>query len=922
MAKDFEEIEKLTRLGEQSLEQIDRHARINAGFHDFEQGSFASKRMIRDLCIQYQVFFEKDEKCKKFLDKMKAYAELDPYTHENYEKEVDFVSNLPKMLADMNKLVEEQEKAFRNEMKNFTKEKFDALSPEDQEKKNREYLLTQETLDNRQRALASFEVYFETTTKGNLEFMDSFDKNARERIAKANEGKGYTRLKLQNEDGDTCYYISASGAEIDYSIRLDDRNEREQEYEYLANLPISEIDRRNAPIFPHEPRMTDVAQGVSGECYLYSALQEVVRLYPQKIKDMIKDNGDGTATVRLYGKVSKEGKMPEYRPVYVRVDKTVPKIGRGGKYDRLAEDCLWVQLIEKAYALTGLHDSKGKDLNVPKDVNSSKNKNWVPSINSIEGGVEYLFMENLLGPEGEYEEIENPGYAQIANEVEAKRLALEKLDSIKNVDMKSADAIARHAFYKFYKSSGGILTEEQFMKEDEQYMISLVQTKCDVYGANDYYAEAFKAIKSTAQKLLDEYKDKPITSKMVSAKVGAMLDESIEEITGKETFVAKKKEMTKAIKDIYKEVKSGIYDMGLAADIPKTPLKDSFYDKIWACTEMGLPITCGTHQRRDQVVYADEKHAYSIIGAYKTDEEPPRYMFRVKNPHTKSEGKNGMAYTDDDGVIRGEWVNVKDGIFDMQLEDFVRDFPDIHFSGMGALESQPHQRVEGYDIIKPEDIARENEKKLTTDKLTDYMKVSNDLYDMMISTDFVFSHNSKAYDDLVEGIKIFRHNMACANGREIKDLKKLTEPLVKLVDAYETHVNGKFFGASKREKRRLNICSEIRKVADAIDKGKNPETEYEKEYAAKLVNAYYDANKIKDKSKIAEVSERMFNNKAFRTIANSTNIAQMINPDSKVMKKHLKTIEKNLEGRGIDKGVDLATMKPRTKAKKPAGKRK
>ena len=69
MAKDFEEIEKLTKLGKQSLEQIERHAQINAGFHDFEQGSFASKRMIRDLCIQYQVFFEKDEKCKKFLDK-------------------------------------------------------------------------------------------------------------------------------------------------------------------------------------------------------------------------------------------------------------------------------------------------------------------------------------------------------------------------------------------------------------------------------------------------------------------------------------------------------------------------------------------------------------------------------------------------------------------------------------------------------------------------------------------------------------------------------------------------------------------------------------------------------------------------------------------------------------------------------------
>ena len=74
----------------------------------------------------------------------------------------------------------------------------------------------------------------------------------------------------------------------------------------------------------------------------------------------------------------------------------------------------------------------------------------------------------------------------------------------------------------------------------------------------------------------------------------------------------------------------------------------------------------------------------------------------------------------------------------------------------------------------------------------------------------------------------------------------------------------------------------------------------------------FHMNGIKDKSKIDEVAERMFNNKAFRKIANDTNITRITSPEKGQVEQHLKKIESNLKGRGVDKGVDMATMKQKT----------
>ncbi len=130
---------------------------------------------------------------------------------------------------------------------------------------------------------------------------------------------------------------------------------------------------KEKPLFPHEPSVNDIAQGKLGDCYLLSGLSAIVHASPQMIKDCMRDNGDGTVTVRFYKNSEEQGRP--MKEVYVRVKKSVPE---GDVY---AKGSLWVQMIEKAYAASGLHHSQESG----------------PGYNAIEGGTSDQFISRLTG---------------------------------------------------------------------------------------------------------------------------------------------------------------------------------------------------------------------------------------------------------------------------------------------------------------------------------------------------------------------------------------------------------------------------------------------------------------------------------------------------------------------------------------------
>ncbi len=107
------------------------------------------------------------------------------------------------------------------------------------------------------------------------------------------------------------------------------------------------------PLFPHEPRVSDVRQGTLGDCYLLAALAGIVRSNPGYIKQILRDNGDGTVSVRLYQSVP--GLFgATFLPRYMKLEKSEVKVAGENLY---AWNSLWVQMIEKAYAASGLNPS-------------------------------------------------------------------------------------------------------------------------------------------------------------------------------------------------------------------------------------------------------------------------------------------------------------------------------------------------------------------------------------------------------------------------------------------------------------------------------------------------------------------------------------------------------------------------------------
>ena len=141
--------------------------------------------------------------------------------------------------------------------------------------------------------------------------------------------------------------------------------------------------QKDTPLFTHEPTVNDLKQRFVSNCYMVAATAGVVHLNPYLLKSCIRDNLDGTVTVRLFRSVERNRPREEtnrtnapaddmdldgfvmdddfavehvLEPVYVRVSKEIPRIGGA---DALSSGALWMQMIEKACAFVGRGGATG-----------------------------------------------------------------------------------------------------------------------------------------------------------------------------------------------------------------------------------------------------------------------------------------------------------------------------------------------------------------------------------------------------------------------------------------------------------------------------------------------------------------------------------------------------------------------------------
>lgn len=106
---------------------------------------------------------------------------------------------------------------------------------------------------------------------------------------------------------------------------------------------------KKAALFPKGgPSHKDIIQSNDLCCFLLAPMGSIADLDPDYIKNMIHDNDDGTVTVHFYAYDQNEASGSAKKPYDVRVDKT-PMKGID------SDSALWVQMLEKAFAASGLN---------------------------------------------------------------------------------------------------------------------------------------------------------------------------------------------------------------------------------------------------------------------------------------------------------------------------------------------------------------------------------------------------------------------------------------------------------------------------------------------------------------------------------------------------------------------------------------
>ena len=198
----------------------------------------------------------------------------------------------------------------------------------------------------------------------------------------------------QYEKGKTVHRVNASGKEPKLTKDAVKR-QKKLGCDFLGYVP-----KTNEPLFQNGPKPEDVRQGQLGDCYFLSSLASIAAQNPAVIREAMRDNRDGTVTVRFYNS-SKE-------PVYVTVDKSVPQLGKtvidketGEKrmdykdaYARQSGGSLWVQLMEKAYTQSGLavtgglfRAERGSLNSAYGDIEAGQAQKTIPQILGTEHGI-------------------------------------------------------------------------------------------------------------------------------------------------------------------------------------------------------------------------------------------------------------------------------------------------------------------------------------------------------------------------------------------------------------------------------------------------------------------------------------------------------------------------------------------------------
>ncbi|PWY55062.1 hypothetical protein DGG96_12810 [Legionella qingyii] len=422
------------------------------------------------------------------------------------------------------------------------------------------------------------------------------------------------------------------------NISIDEENSCEVELDdptqYLEY--IEQYQQTEAPLFGKgSPSIDDVRQARVPDCFLLASIAAILSQPDgaSYIRSMLRQNNDGTTTVRLFNPKTLE-------PVYVRVENSYIVDQKGSLNNHTA---LWVDILEKAAA------------SVPEFFGNTN-----PSMSgALKGGTESNALKILTGCHSKEKYINNDKFFawDIGNFFASELEQLEVLTQQKKL-MQELGGEHQSGIDKIISEmlSARIRVFEEIFDEDaEKICLQLI----DFYIKNrDVWGKKYNEYSNSQQRLEEIIKH-------------FSQDETNQQAVDilKKLFNYYHKDVKQNVRRDNQELFSGIY----------SPEELQVFNDITNKLAEGESLTAGTPHRYDEKVPGlRAMHAYTIVDAFETlrpvnkDEDVmrPIKMIRIRNPW----GFTGRIYLPN--MENPDQIEIKEervaGTFDLELKDFCR----------------------------------------------------------------------------------------------------------------------------------------------------------------------------------------------------------------------------------------------------------
>ncbi len=404
-------------------------------------------------------------------------------------------------------------------------------------------------------------------------------------------------------------------------------------------------DKRDTPLFSHEPTVNDLKQRMVSNCYMVSSVATLCELSPDYIKNMMKDNGDGTVTVRLYVEKEENNKTEDTERMTLLHDinqydyekNTAPE-NRDKRLEQLVCAAVNInrqrELGKPDVDVSGLTETTAELLNYFGE----KTKSY---------SLAQKMMEDLGSKVPELEEYLKSGTIGGAPSEDIAELSRKVWTALLNYSGKDPEGL--NDFLDTHRKE----TELEAMRMEEVFV------------------------------RVDKEVPRLFNSDLLSA--GALWMQMIEKAAASLGKVKMGNRRTTGYRSLWYGEGSEVIRMLTGSNGTRIPVDDDLFLKICRWREDNAVYTTGTKNTTSDGL--ESGHAYSILGGFEVNGE--KYV-KLRNPYGQGSGSYDYGKSED-AFEKNNSLNFIGGSdetygqFDIKWEDFKKDFKIVCVNNMNGF---------------------------------------------------------------------------------------------------------------------------------------------------------------------------------------------------------------------------------------------